>query len=183
MVNKKFWKIFNIAILILAIILLWIASTAFDWKISKNVAYFALGIGAVIAFFALLMFLIRGLTAKKTEAKISNDVRLKILIRKLFIAAIVFLISLLLSVGLMLLVDINYLEMLLVTFVLFIGLLFFKEYFFPSPYIYPQAFAKLSKPTKPKPKVKISDVNKRIHQVYTKKQASKFSKKSGFEYR
>lgn len=179
---KKIWKIVNISIAVVAVILLWIASTAFDWKISKQVAYIALGIGAVIAFFALLMFLIRSLTTRKVEGEIRSDVRLKILIRKVFIAAIVFLVSLLISVGLMLLVNINYLEMLLVTFLLFIGLLFLKEYFFPSPYIYPRpSFKVSSKPAKsPKPKVKNNgDVNKRIHQIYTKKQVSK----SGLPYR
>ena len=63
MASKKIWKIINVTIALIAIILLWIASTAFDWKISKKVAYFSLGIGAVIAFFALLMTfeLLRGL--------------------------------------------------------------------------------------------------------------------------
>ncbi len=174
MVSKKVWRIINVVIAVIAIILLWVASTAFDWKISKQTAYISLGIGAVIAFFALLMFLIRSLTKKSEADKIRSDIRAKILIRKTFIAAIVFITSLLISVGLKFFVlDINWQETFLVTFILFIGLLFLKEYFFPSPYLYSRPVIKpISKPQKQKIKSN-GDVNKRIHQVYTKRQANK----------
>lgn len=186
MVSKKIWKIINVVIAVIAIILLWVASTAFNWNISKQTAYISLGIGAVIAFFALLMLLIRSLTKKSEANKIRSDIRLKLLIRKTLVASIVFLLSLLVSIGLKLFViEINWQETFLVTFILFIGLLFLKEYFFPSPYL---SYAmpvikpiKYSKPSKAKTKAKgkNEDINKRIHQIYSKKQVNK---KNDMEY-